>query len=46
MSTASIFSDFWNNLVEHDEQGLFLAPRPNRAKVVFSTVVMKKTTFA
>jgi hypothetical protein len=24
MSTASIFSDFWNNLVEHDEQGLFL----------------------
>jgi hypothetical protein len=24
MSTASIFSGFWNNLVEHDEQGLFL----------------------
>jgi hypothetical protein len=24
MSTASIFSDFWNRLVEHDEQGLFL----------------------
>ena len=24
MSTASIFSSFWNNLVEHDEQGLFL----------------------
>ncbi len=24
MSTASIFSDFWSNLVEHDEQGLFL----------------------
>ena len=24
MSTASIFSDFWNNLVDHDEQGLFL----------------------
>jgi hypothetical protein len=22
--TASIFSDFWNKLVEHDEQGLFL----------------------
>jgi hypothetical protein len=24
MSTASIFSDFWNHLVEHNEQGLFL----------------------
>jgi hypothetical protein len=24
MSTASIFSGFWNGLVEHDEQGLFL----------------------
>jgi hypothetical protein len=24
MGTASIFSDFWNRLVEHDEQGLFL----------------------
>jgi hypothetical protein len=24
MSIASIFSDFWSNLVEHDEQGLFL----------------------
>ncbi|HEX6753110.1 MAG TPA: hypothetical protein VF093_05945 [Solirubrobacterales bacterium] len=24
MSTASIFTDFWNQLVEHDEQGLFL----------------------
>jgi hypothetical protein len=24
MSTASIFSNFWNQLVEHDEQGLFL----------------------
>ena len=24
MITASIFSDFWNKLVEHDEQGLFL----------------------
>lgn len=24
MTTASIFSDFWNKLVEHDEQGLFL----------------------
>lgn len=24
MSFASIFSDFWNHLVEHDEQGLFL----------------------
>ncbi len=24
MSTASIFSGFWSNLVEHDEQGLFL----------------------
>jgi hypothetical protein len=24
MSTASIFSDFWGRLVDHDEQGLFL----------------------
>lgn len=24
MSTATIFSNFWNQLVEHDEQGLFL----------------------
>ena len=24
MSTASIFTDFWDQLVEHDEQGLFL----------------------
>ncbi|HEX5375678.1 MAG TPA: hypothetical protein VFW48_05930 [Solirubrobacterales bacterium] len=24
MSTASIFADFWDQLVEHDEQGLFL----------------------
>jgi hypothetical protein len=24
MSTASIFSSFWGNLVDHDEQGLFL----------------------
>jgi hypothetical protein len=24
MTTASIFSDFWSRLVEHDEQGLFL----------------------
>ncbi len=24
MSAASIFTDFWNGLVEHDEQGLFL----------------------
>jgi hypothetical protein len=24
VTTASIFSDFWNKLVEHDEQGLFL----------------------
>lgn len=24
MSSASIFSDFWHNLVEHNEQGLFL----------------------
>lgn len=24
MTTASIFSDFWNRLAEHDEQGLFL----------------------
>lgn len=24
MSTASIFTDFWDHLVEHDEQGLFL----------------------
>jgi hypothetical protein len=24
MTTASILSDFWSNLVEHDEQGLFL----------------------
>ena len=24
MTTASIFTDFWNGLVEHDEQGLFL----------------------
>jgi hypothetical protein len=24
MSTASIFSNFWNQLVDHDEQGLFL----------------------
>ncbi|HEX5525938.1 MAG TPA: hypothetical protein VFX44_01930 [Solirubrobacterales bacterium] len=24
MSTASIFTDFWNRLAEHDEQGLFL----------------------
>ena len=24
MTTASIFSDFWNELVEHEEQGLFL----------------------
>ena len=24
MISASIFSDFWNQLVEHDEQGLFL----------------------
>ena len=24
MTTASIFSDFWGNLEEHDEQGLFL----------------------
>jgi hypothetical protein len=24
MTTASIFSDFWNRLVEHEEQGLFL----------------------
>ena len=24
MITASIFTDFWDNLVEHDEQGLFL----------------------
>ena len=24
MSAASIFTDFWNDLVEHDEQGLFL----------------------
>ena len=24
MTTASIFSDFWGNLVEHEEQGLFL----------------------
>jgi hypothetical protein len=24
MSSASIFSDFWEHLVEHDEQGLFL----------------------
>lgn len=24
MTTASIFSDFWNQLTEHDEQGLFL----------------------
>ncbi len=24
MITASIFSDFWGNLVEHEEQGLFL----------------------
>ncbi len=24
MITASIFSDFWSNLVEHEEQGLFL----------------------
>jgi hypothetical protein len=24
MITASIFSDFWNRLAEHDEQGLFL----------------------
>ena len=24
MIAASIFTDFWNNLVEHDEQGIFL----------------------
>jgi hypothetical protein len=24
MTTASIFTDFWDHLVEHDEQGLFL----------------------
>lgn len=24
MSVASVFTDFWNSLVEHDEQGLFL----------------------
>ena len=24
MSSASVFSNFWNQLVEHDEQGLFL----------------------
>lgn len=24
MTTASIFTDFWNRLAEHDEQGLFL----------------------
>ena len=27
MTSASIFSDFWNQLVEHDEQGLFLVLR-------------------
>ena len=27
MSTASIFSSFWGNLVDHDEQGLFLVFR-------------------
>jgi hypothetical protein len=34
VTEASIFTDFWNKVVEHDEQGLFLvfAKAKERAK--------------